>query len=206
MPITDYNKKKKLEVSSKNDSGTTQDKAQPVLVKGETTFDISEASLTDSFDFSSEEAGPTGLAFNDTGDKLFIIGSSNDSVFEYSLSTSFDVSTASFVDSFDVSGQDTDPNSIVFNNSGDKMYITGENSVSVFEYSLSTSFDVSTASFVDSFDVSGQDAGPRGLAFSDTGDKMFVSGAANDNVYEYSLSSMNILSVRVSLRQVLAML
>jgi len=31
----DYNKKKKLEVTSQNDSGTTQDKAQPILVKGE---------------------------------------------------------------------------------------------------------------------------------------------------------------------------
>jgi len=34
MPITDYNKKKPLEVSSTNDSGTTQDKAQPILVTG----------------------------------------------------------------------------------------------------------------------------------------------------------------------------
>mgnify|MGYP002762143678 CR=1 FL=1 len=33
MPITDYNKKKKLEVSSTNDSGTTQDKAQPIIVR-----------------------------------------------------------------------------------------------------------------------------------------------------------------------------
>jgi len=34
MPISDYNKKKPLEVSSTNDSGTTQDKAQPILVTG----------------------------------------------------------------------------------------------------------------------------------------------------------------------------
>jgi hypothetical protein len=34
MPIKDYNKKKKLEVSSTNDSGTTQDKAQAVLLVG----------------------------------------------------------------------------------------------------------------------------------------------------------------------------
>jgi len=34
MPITDYNKKKPLEISSTNDSGTTQDKAQPILVTG----------------------------------------------------------------------------------------------------------------------------------------------------------------------------
>lgn len=32
MPITDYNKKKKLEATSQNDSGATVDKAQPVLI------------------------------------------------------------------------------------------------------------------------------------------------------------------------------
>jgi len=37
MPITDYNKKKPLEVSSTNDSGTTQDKAQAIIVEGFST-------------------------------------------------------------------------------------------------------------------------------------------------------------------------
>jgi len=44
VPITDYNKKKPLEVSSTNDSGTIQDKAQPVLISGSGTESINEES------------------------------------------------------------------------------------------------------------------------------------------------------------------
>lgn len=50
-------------------------------------------------------------------------------------------------------------------------------------------FDVSSASFTDSFDVSGQDDSPEGVAFNGDGSKMFVVAGGNDNVYEYSISS-----------------
>jgi hypothetical protein len=189
MPITDYNKKKKLEVSSTNDSGTTQDKAQPVLVKGETTFDVSEAGFTDSFSVSSQDGKVQSVAFNDSGSKMFVIGDVNDKVYEYSLSTSFDVSTASFTDSFDLSGQDTILKGISFNDSGSKMYVCGASNNNVYEYSLSSSFDVSTASFTDSFDVSSQTGGPEGVALSDSGSKMFVVGSSSGQVFEYSLST-----------------
>jgi len=155
----------------------------------EGSFDVSIASFNDSFDVSGQDTGPQGVAFSDTGDKMFVAGSLNDNVYEYSLSTSFDVSTASFNDSFDVSGEDGVPRGVAFSDSGDKMFFLGSAESSVYEYSLSTSFDISTASFNDSFDVSGQDSGPSGVAFSDTGDKMFVIGFGNNSVYEYSLST-----------------
>ena len=41
MAVTDYNKKKPLNVSSTNNSGATISKAQPVLLVGEKPYDIS---------------------------------------------------------------------------------------------------------------------------------------------------------------------
>jgi len=189
MPLTDYNKKKQLSVDSV--SGTPQvDKAQPLILSGGGgSFDVSTASFTDSFDVSSQDTAPEGVAFNDTGDKMFVIGSGNENVYEYSLSTSFDVSTASFIDSFDVSSQDTFPTGVTFSDTGDKMFVIGSGNENVYEYSLSTSFDVSTASFTDSFDVSGQEGRPREVAFNDTGDKIFLIGINSDSVIEYSLST-----------------
>ena len=43
---------------------------------------------------------------------------SGDDINEYTLTTGFDVSTASFVDALDVSGQDSRPCGIRFNNDG----------------------------------------------------------------------------------------
>ena len=42
------------------------------------------------------------------------------------------------------------------------------------------------ATFVDSFDVSSEEEGPRELAFNTDGTKMFVVGATEDAVMEYT--------------------
>ena len=116
-------------------------------LKAETVF-------VDSFSVSSQDTTPFDLAFNTDGTKMFVVGYAGTDVNEYTLSTGFDVSTASFVDSFSVSGQDTDPYGLAFNTDGTKMFVTGHAGEDVNEYTLSTGFDVSTASFVDSFSIS----------------------------------------------------
>ena len=70
-----------------------------------------------------------GIAWNLDGTKMFVADAgSGDDINEYTLSTGFDVSTASFVDSLDVSGQDSRPCGIRFNNDGTKIFMTGFNS------------------------------------------------------------------------------
>ena len=51
--------------------------------------------FVDSFDIKSQEQVPVGLAFNTDGTKMFVLGSSGNDVNEYTLTTGFDVSTAS---------------------------------------------------------------------------------------------------------------
>ena len=152
-------------------------------------YDITNASFTQAFSVSSQDSAPQGVAFNTDGTKMFITGAQGQDVNEYALTAGFDVSTASFTDAFSVSAQDTAPAGIAFNADGTKMFIVGNTGDDVNEYTLSGGFDVSTASFVDSFDVSGQETGPWGLAFNPTGTKMFVCGNASDNVNEYALSA-----------------
>jgi len=151
-------------------------------------FDVSTATFIDGFSVRSEDLIPSGLAFNNDGTKMFVVGQRDDDVNEYTLSTGFDVSTASFVDAFDVSNEESSPLDLKFNHNGTRMFVTGYNGKDVNEYTLSTGFDVSTASFVDSFSVSSEESAPTGLAFNDDGTKMFVSGKTGDDVNEYTLS------------------
>ena len=151
-------------------------------------FDVSTATFVDGFSVRSEDLIPSGLAFNNDGTKMFVVGQQDDDVNEYTLSTGFDVSTASFVDVFDVSNEESSPLDLKFNHNGTRMFVTGYNGKDVNEYTLSTGFDVSTASFVDSFSVSSEESAPTGLAFNDDGTKMFVSGKTGDDVNEYTLS------------------
>ena len=114
-----------------------------------TAFDLSTASYASlSFSVASQEAFPTELAFNNDGTKMYVIGDANNSVFQYSLSTAFDVSTASYDSvSFSVSSQDSDPQGLAFNTDGTKMYVVGRTTYTVYRYTLSTAFNLSTASY-----------------------------------------------------------
>ena len=155
----------------------------------DTAFDVSTANFTDSFSVSAQESLPTGLAFSANGTKMFVVGVSGDDVNEYALGTAFDVSTATFTDSFSISAQDGFPRDLAFSADGTRMFVVGNDGDDVNEYALGTPFDVSTAVFADSFSVSDQDTFPAGLAFSADGDKMFVVGGDGNDVNEYALSS-----------------
>ena len=153
---------------------------------------LGTASFVDALSVASEEFGqvtaPTGIAFSTDGLKMFILGAHGDDVNEYTLSENFDVSTASFVDAFSVASQDLQPAGIAFSTDGLKMLIVGNENNKVYEYTLSEHFDVSTASFVDAFNVTSQDAEPFEIAFDPSGRYMFILGSQHNDVTVYKLS------------------
>jgi len=154
-----------------------------------TAFDVSTCvfSAGESFVISGQEAVASGLAFSTDGTKMFIVGTAGVDVDEYDLGTAFDVSTAVFVDSFDVSGEDTFPSGLTFSSDGTTMFVAGDFDTEINQYDLGAGFDVSTAVFFDSFDVTPQDSDPFDVEFSSNGKKMFVLGVGSNLVYEYTL-------------------
>jgi DNA-binding beta-propeller fold protein YncE len=68
------------------------------------------------------------------------------------------------------------------------MYILDYNSQTVYQYTLSTAWNVSTAVYASlSKSVSGQSSGPYGLAFSPDGTKMYVLDNNSETVYQYTM-------------------
>jgi len=155
-----------------------------------TAFDISTLVYVAAFSFASQENNVASITFNNDGTKLYVIGSSNDTVYQYTLSTAFTISTASYDSvSLSVGVYDGNPQQIAFNNDGTKFYFVGLAADKIHQYSLSAAFDLSTASY-DSvvFSVASQTTAPRGLWFNSAGNKMFIGG---DNiVYQYSTGSL----------------
>jgi sugar lactone lactonase YvrE len=152
-------------------------------------FDVSTATHTANVSVSTQDNQPEGVAFSSDGAKMFIAGDQHNRVYEYALGTPFDVTSYSFTASFDVSEQVLALVGVAFSNDGARMFVVGSNRASVYEYALTAPFDVSTASPVDSFDVSGQDNTPTGMAFSSDGAKMFIAGDQHNRVYEYALGT-----------------
>ena len=114
-----------------------------------TVSDISSATYDSvSFDTGSQDSGMNSLFFSTDGTKMFTAGHNNDTIYEYSLSTGFDLSTASYNSvSLSISSQDTFPKGLSFSPDGTKMYMSGDTNDNVYQYTLTSAWDLSTASY-----------------------------------------------------------
>jgi len=157
-----------------------------------TPWDVSTATYdSKSKDVSSQDDEVRGLHFKSDGTKMYVLGAQNNNMYQYTLSTPWDVSTATYDSKLkDVSSEDIYPRGCTFAADGSKMYIYGESHKSVQQYTLSTPWDVSTATYDNkSKDCSSEDALGRNLSFKPDGSKMYLAGTANDTVYQYTLST-----------------
>jgi len=154
-----------------------------------TAFDISTASHVQDFGVGSQESNPTGVFFKDDGTKMYVVGQGSDNINEYDLSTAWDISSASYSQNFSLSSQDTSPRSLYFNSDGTKFFHCGSAGDDVNEYSLSTAWDISSASFIDSFSYASEENNAAAFSFNPDGTKMYIVGFENDAVFEYDLST-----------------
>ena len=88
----------------------------------------------------------TDMYFKPDGLKVFIVCTASDSVHAFTLSTAWDITTASYDSVFyNTSSQEIAPLSLSFKPDGTMMFVGG-NSDALYRYNLSTAWDVSTAS------------------------------------------------------------
>ena len=147
--------------------------------------------LVDSYGIGSEEATITGIAFNPDGTKMFIIGIGGDEVNEYSLSVGFDLSsTVTALRTLNVSGQEIEPQEIVFNSDGTVIFVLGTAGDTIDSWSLSTAYNLSGVHATnDHIATTALGGNPRGMRFNSDGTKMFILENVDNNVEEYALST-----------------
>ncbi len=137
-----------------------------------------------------------GLNFNNDGTKMYTVNAgASDAVIEHILTIPYDISTAIVNNTKGVSrGGDTQATQVVFNNDGTKMFIVNHEAPkkTVDYYSLSTAFDVSTATRDGEYSIAGQERRANSIAFNNDGTRMVVAGVGNNSqvrIHEYSLST-----------------
>lgn len=154
-----------------------------------TAWDVTTASYLRTFSVSGQELSPYGLFFSPDGTNMYVTGSGGDDVNQYGLSTAWNISTASYIRTKYIGSQELTPTSLYFRSDGTKMYVLGSSGDEVNEYTLSTAWNVFTATPVALFSVAAQDTLPQGLFFKPDGTKMFIVGSTSDSAHEYSLST-----------------
>lgn len=155
-------------------------------------WDISTLSVAaKSMSFSAQTTSASAIAVSSDGTKIYICGASSDIIYQYTLSTAFDLSTGTYASkSKDVSAQADGSSGLVFMDSGSKMLVCGQTNDRVYQYALSTAWDISTASYSSlSLNVSSQTAAPIGIAINQNAKRLLVGGYSTDSVLQYSASS-----------------
>lgn len=169
-----------------------------------TAWNIATATLLQSFSIAPQTTFPTGLFFRSDGLKMYISSQAFPSlVYEYNLSTAWNISTLSFLQSKDVTAQDQNSQDVFFKLDGLKMYVVGNSNNRINEYNLSTAWNITTASFLQSKNVGTEDSTPTGVFIRDDGLKMYVTGGGNDRIYEYNLTTPWSVSTAVFLQSFL---
>ncbi len=158
-----------------------------------TAWDISTCSTTatSSITVQTQNNSMEGLFFKPDGTKMYLAGSfPNQEVYEYDLSTAWDLSTASYNSvSLDVSANAT-PWDVIFKPDGTKMYLADSNYVE--EYALSTAWDITSATHTvrsSAFSTIGGNTNVPALAFNADGSKMFAGSATGGRINEYDLTT-----------------
>lgn len=158
-------------------------------------WNVATATFVRSLSVASQDSTPLGIAFSPDGTRMYFVGFSGDDINEYSLSTPWDISTATYVRARLVGFEDTTPRDVEFKPDGTQMYVLGRTASAILEYSLSTPWNISTATYVRQQSVitgTGETTGtyfPVQFCLSADGDAAYVVNFENNAVYEYSLST-----------------
>jgi hypothetical protein len=138
---------------------------------------------------ADEDATPLGVRLSGDGTKMYVLGATNNRIYQYTMSTAGDASTAVYASkSLDISGEATDEQSFCLSSDDSKLYLLNPNTV--FQYDLSTPGDLSTGAYASkSFSTFGEESNAKALDISSDSTKIYVIGSANNTVYQYTLST-----------------
>ena len=154
-------------------------------------YDLSEAAYDSvSSDLSAETGALRSISFKPDGTKMYVLDLNGTDVNEYDLSPAWDITTSSYVQNFAVNGQESSVQGLFFKPDGTRMYIVGSVNDTVYQYSLSTAWDISTASYGSVFlSVNSRETNPKDIFFKPDGTKMYIIGSQDDAVDEWALST-----------------
>ena len=162
-----------------------------------TAWDITTASYTRALNVEPELT-PTGMSFSTNGLYIYLVGSNKDVVRQFTLSTAWNIGTASLTRSYDTSGYENTPHAVALSPDGLQMFVIGAQTHYINQWTLSTAYDISTASFTVRTDLTSTSPDPTGLRFSVDGSKMYIADNTADKIFQFSTATTTTLTLPAS--------
>lgn len=161
-------------------------------------WDISTATYDSITQGSFGGISTQSLKFKPDGTEIYVVGRNVDLIRQFTLSTAWDITTATATSTFVTTGEEGDPYGVEFKPDGTRMYVVGSIADTVFEYILQTPWDVSSARFSGiSFSIATEVATAQSIVFGDSGKKMYILDGTTDTGYQYT-TEIDVFSVDLS--------
>lgn len=173
--------------------GTANDRIQYYSLS--TAWNLSTATyVSQSISLVAQTSATHGMFFTSDGLSIFAYGSTAPaSIFKYTLSVPWDISTLAYSgSSLNVSAYATGEGSLALSLDGSYLYLlsnTGTPNDVIHWWDLSTPFNLATASYLSYITISPQETIARGLAFSNDGLRMWVTGSVGNDFNIYTLAT-----------------
>jgi DNA-binding beta-propeller fold protein YncE len=90
---------------------------------------------------------PADLWLSNDGSNVYLLNSSDDTLYQYSLSTPWDLSTLTSYGNLVVGTEDSTPFGFAFSSDGFTLYYVGGTKDRLIKYTLTTAWDITTATF-----------------------------------------------------------
>ena len=145
-----------------------------------------------SLSVASQTTTPSGLFFSSDGTVMFVIGTAENAIYQYTLTTPWSITgTVTYSGSISITAQDTDPFGLFFSSDGTVMFFGGASNDFIHQYTLTTPWSITgTVTYNGSFSLAGQQTAVQGLAFDSSGTYMYVVGISPDSlVKQYTLTT-----------------
>ncbi|TVR19461.1 MAG: hypothetical protein EA391_00660, partial [Balneolaceae bacterium] len=126
-----------------------------------------------------------GVDFRPNGRRMYVDDRVVGGVFQYNLSTAWDISTATLDHVLDISDIQLEARGVQLNSTGERMYILDTGRREVLEFFVSNAFDLRSARYIGAYRVGSQMNNPRGMSFNTNFDGFYISDATDDMVYQY---------------------
>jgi len=136
--------------------------------------------------------GSRSMALSDDGTKLYIgdidDGSTDGKIIEYTLSSPYDIQSANKTDELVLDESNDSPAGLNFVEGGDKMILTDANAGSIFIYSLSEPYNISSSTGKTEFNTGSEVEAAQEVRFNGDGSKMYIPDYYG-GIAEYNLST-----------------
>jgi hypothetical protein len=159
-----------------------------------TLGDINLSTFYKSYSVAGKLTTGTGLFVNPTGTTFYMNTISGTTIYQFTMSTPWDVSTATYTKFGKIeTGGATAYNDIYISPNGYNVYVLDDGFATrrIYQYVLETAWDINTISFV-RYNTTSNLPSQKGLTFNDNGTKMYIirdGSSTNDIIYQYTLST-----------------